>query len=216
MDSKTVWERRIERMRDAGMTREQVETVFDIISEARSFHSQKTEDSARSKLDAVYGPKLTPSPWGPFEGELDAEERRLYDEQHGDPTAPLRNTEEGDYCANHGGTFEGTYSDKLDDFDPAVDEAEPICSEVDGGFAPYDQGCRFVPADSTDEARINTPLEDDVTELRGYALRSIEPSGWGVPTYFEDEGWTFERYTRAYNALAEHINRDDIAGVEVQ
>lgn len=60
-----------------------------------------------------------------------------------DPTAPLRNTELGDVCVNHGGTFEGTYSDKLD---PSDTDPQPICSEVDGGFAPYDQGCRFVEA----------------------------------------------------------------------
>jgi hypothetical protein len=133
MESKTVWERRIERMRDAGLTREQVETVFDIISEARSFHSQKTEDSARSKLDAVYGAP------------------------EDDPTAPLRNTELGDHCVNHDGVWEGTFSDALTGYDP---DPQPICSEVAGGFEPFDQGCRFVPADSTDEARMNTPADE--------------------------------------------------------
>lgn len=56
---------------------------------------------------------------------------------------PLRNTEEGDRCVNHGGTFEGTYGDK---FDGIADDATPICSEVDEGFEPYEPyGCRFVP-----------------------------------------------------------------------
>ena len=73
-------------------------------------------------------------------------------------TESLRNTEQGDVCVNHGGTFEGAYSEFVSHGVPV--ESEPICSEVDEGFVPIDQGCRFVPADSTDEARMNTPQDE--------------------------------------------------------
>lgn len=96
-----------------------------------------------------------------------------------DPTAPLRNTEQGDVCVTHGGTWEGTYSDKLDEGDP---DPQPICSEVDFGFEPYSDLCRFVPADSTDDARINTPDERDLgsAELEDIA-RIIDARGFNDP-----------------------------------
>lgn len=119
-----------------------------------------------------------------------------------DGTGPLLNTEEGDVCVTHGGTFEGDFAIETDD----TDDPEPICSEVSGGFSNASELCRFVSADSTDDARINTPLDDDVTELRAFALRAIEPSGWGVPTYFADEGWTDARYRRAFEALRDAID----------
>jgi hypothetical protein len=121
MAGKTIWQDRIERLRGAGLNRAQVETVFDIISETRGFHSQTAETSARSKLDEVFGPV------------------------EDDPTAPLRNTELGDICVNHQGIWEGTFSDALTGYDP---DPQPICSEVAGGFEPFDQGCRFEASQS--------------------------------------------------------------------
>jgi hypothetical protein len=137
MAGKTIWQDRIERLRGAGLNRAQVETVFDIISEARGFHSQSVETSARSRLDEVFAT--------PDEADVLAEEARLYREQHDDPTAPLRNTELGDICVNHQGIWEGTFSDALTGYDP---DPQPICSEVAGGFEPFDQGCRFVAPQS--------------------------------------------------------------------
>jgi hypothetical protein len=50
-------------------------------------------------------------------------------------TAPLRNTELGDHCVNHGGVWSGWC---------ATADDHPICDEVLFGFSSIDDLCRFV------------------------------------------------------------------------
>ena len=48
-------------------------------------------------------------------------------------------------------------------------------------------------------------LSNDEYDLLFDAFRAINIDGWGVPTAYEDEGWTTERYEEAYFSLIRKI-----------
>lgn len=42
-------------------------------------------------------------------------------------------------------------------------------------------------------------ISNDTLAVLESALDAASPSGWGVPTEFEEDGWDVARYVRAYD-----------------
>ena len=75
---------------------------------------------------------------------------------------PIRNTEEGDECVTHGGTFTGSFDDVL-----GANGEQAICSEVVEGFQSGLDLCRFVePAVCLACQTDNDPDDEDEPDPR--------------------------------------------------
>ena len=82
-------------------------------------------------------------------------------------TEPLRNTEEGDECVTHGGTFTGSFDDVL-----GANGEQAICSEVVEGFQSGSNLCRFVEPAICLACGEGNDEEDELDPFHPFALDS--------------------------------------------
>jgi len=49
-------------------------------------------------------------------------------------------------------------------------------------------------------------LSTEALNILADALQGVSPAGWGIPTAFEDEGWTQEQYAEAFNGASDFLD----------
>lgn len=88
-----------------------------------------------------------------------------------------------------------------------------IDQALTAGFDVYDSDTRtelFPP--SPDKPRADALLEQidglspEALAILAEAVQGLSPAGWGIPTSFEDDGWSSEQYRTAWNEASDFVS----------